>query len=430
MSVSAAFTIFKAAKNRGASDIHLKVGTHPFFRIEGQLVRFGEHPVVTEEMMKRIVDEVTAERHKKILAERLSVDLAYEHPETGRLRINIFHQMGQLALVARLIPDKVRSFKELNLPKVIERLAEEERGLILVTGTTGSGKSTTLAAMIDKINRERSVRIITIEDPIEYVFKDELSLVSQRELGFDTPSFSQGLRDALREDPEVIMVGEMRDLETIETALMAAETGHLVMSTLHTLDAKETVNRIISMFPGYRQNQIRVQLASVLKAVISQRLIPTIDRKRRVPAVEVLVNTPRIRELILSPERFDELYEAMSEGFIPYGMQTFEQSLFYLWKKGVIDEETALDYATKREDLKLRMRGVASDRDEKIWKPFEEMALREREAERKAEIEAKPEETFFTGELKPEAFEKPAAEEEPAEKKFDLDELLKDIGIP
>ncbi len=215
MAASIAYRIFKAAKDKGASDIHLKSGTYPFFRIEGQLTRYAEHPVLTDDMMREIANELMDDRHRKILQQRLSVDLAYDHPDIGRFRVNLFYQMNKLALVARLIPKSVKTIRELNLPPVIEKLAFEERGLILVTGTTGSGKSTTLAAMINMINREKSARIITIEDPIEYVFTDELSLISQREIGFDTISFAAGLRDALRQDPEIIMVGEMRDIETM-----------------------------------------------------------------------------------------------------------------------------------------------------------------------------------------------------------------------
>ncbi len=424
MAISIAYRIFKAAKDKGASDIHLKPGTHPFFRIEGHLSRYSEHPVITEETMQQIADELMNERHRKILRERLSVDLAYDHPEIGRFRVNIFYQMNKLALVARLIPKSVKTIRDLNLPPVIERLALEERGLILVTGTTGSGKSTTLAAMINKINREKSVRIITIEDPVEYVFKDELSLISQREIGFDTISFAAGLRDALRQDPEVIMVGEMRDIETMETALTAAETGHLVLSTLHTLDAKETINRIINAFPGEKQNEIRIMLASVLRAAIAQRLIVSKTGKR-IPAVEILVNTPRVREIIADPNRFSELYVAIEEGFVPYGMQTFEQSLFYLWKKGLIDAETALEHATRKDDLKLVMSGVQSSRYEKVWKPFEELAEQELAEKRQKEEELSPDAAFFSGELQSPSS---PAEEPEKPKDFDIDDLLKSLG--
>ena len=425
MAASIAYRIFKAAKDKGASDIHLKSGTYPFFRIEGQLTRYAEHPVLTDEMMREIANELMDDRHRKILQQRLSVDLAYDHPDIGRFRVNLFYQMNKLALVARLIPKSVKTIRELNLPPVIEKLAFEERGLILVTGTTGSGKSTTLAAMINMINREKSARIITIEDPIEYVFTDELSLISQREIGFDTISFAAGLRDALRQDPEIIMVGEMRDIETMETALTAAETGHLVMSTLHTLDAKETINRIINAFPGEKQNEVRVMLASVLKAAIAQRLIISKNGKR-IPAVEILVNTPRVREIIADPNRFSELYTAIEEGFIPYGMQTFEQSLFYLWKRGLIDEEIALEHATRKDDLKLIISGVQSSRYEKVWKPFEDLALKELQEEQQKEAELSPETTFFGG--TPSTTQPTKEEETKKSKDFDIDELLNSLG--
>lgn len=369
--------LLKSAREDGVSDIHLKVGAPPVLRKDGKLMPLKDLPPLTSEDVWKAVRLMTNEKQRKTLEEVKGLDIAYELEDVGRHRVNIFFQKGELAVAIRIIPSVIRTIRELNLPPVIERLALEDRGLILVTGVAGMGKSTTLAAMIDYINENKSSRILTIEDPIEYVFTDKKSFISQREVGIDTPSFYQGLKEALRQDPNVIMVGEMRDLETIQTALQAAETGHLVLSTLHTLDAKESINRIISVFPGQMQNEVRIQLSSVLKAVISQRLVPTADGKNRVPAVEIMVTTARIRDMILREERLGELKEAIAEGYIPYGMQTFEQSLFYLWKKGLITAEMALDFATNRENLELRMKGITTDQESRYWKIFEEMALRE-----------------------------------------------------
>ncbi len=361
------------AREIGASDLHIKAGCPPIFRVEGVLRVGKEYPPFTPKDTKELVMKMTSERQKLFLRRNLGLDISFEVPGQGRYRVNIFYQRGSLALAIRIIPSKIRSIEELMLPEVVKKLALEERGLILVTGVAGMGKSTTLASMIEYINKTKRSRIITIEEPIEYIFEDKKSIISQREVGSDTPSFSIGLKEALRQDPNVIMVGEMRDLITIETALQAAETGHLVLSTLHTLDAKETINRVIAVFPPRQQSEIRVQLASVLKAVISQRLVPS-KNGGRIPAVEIMVSTPRIRELILDPMRIEEIKNSLAEGFIPYGMQTFEQSLFYLWKKGLITKETTLDFATDRENLALRMQGITTDQEDRYWRIFEEMA--------------------------------------------------------
>ncbi len=270
------------------------------------------------------------------------MDLAYGVPGLGRFRVNVFQQRGTLGAVLRVIPFKVMTIRDLMLPPVLEKIALEERGLVLVTGTTGSGKSTTLAAMIDHINANETNHIMTIEDPIEFLIRDKRSIVNQREVGVDTVSFSQALKSALRQDPDVILVGEMRDLETIETALTAAETGHLVMSTLHTLDATETINRIVSVFPPYQQKQVRMQLGTVLRAVISQRLVPRADGKGRVAAVEVLKATARVRELIEDKDRTKEIPDAIAQGHQTYGMQTFDQSLMNLVRQSVITYDEAL----------------------------------------------------------------------------------------
>jgi twitching motility protein PilT len=268
-----------------------------------------------------------------------------------------------VGLVLRLIPARILTIRELLLPPVLERIAMEERGLVLVTGTTGSGKSTTLAAMIDHINANRNVHIVTIEDPIEFLHRDKKSIVNQREVDVDTRSFAVALRSALRQDPDVILVGEMRDFETIETALLAAETGHLVFSTLHTLDATETVNRIIAVFPPHQQKQIRIQLAAVLKAIISMRLLPRADGLGRVPAVEVLISTAYIRDCIEQKEKTKLIRDAIAAGTSQYGMQTFDQSLYALYKQGLITLEEALRRATNPDELRLRIQGIQSTAD-------------------------------------------------------------------
>ncbi len=355
--------LLKISVERGASDLHLKVGNHPVLRISGLL-----HPLVE---LKRLMQEDTiamsfsimnAEQKDRFKKEH-EIDMAHSVPGLGRFRCNVFHQRGAIGMVMRVIPTQVKAISDLNLPLVLEKIADERRGMVLVTGTTGSGKSTTLAAMIDHINTHRIEHMITIEDPIEYLHRDKKSILNQREVGQDTNSFSTALRSALREDPDVILVGEMRDLETIETALLAAETGHMLLSTLHTLDAPETINRIISMFPPHHQKQIRIQLASVLKAIISMRLIPRADQKGRVPAVEILVNTPFIQDCITVPEKTKLIREAISTGVSQYGMQTFDQSLFFLYEKKFISYEEALKWASNPDEFKLKKIGIQSTKD-------------------------------------------------------------------
>jgi twitching motility protein PilT len=302
--------------------------------------------------------------------ETRELDLAHGIPGLGRFRVNVFQQRGTVGIVFRVIPFGVKSIEHLHLPKIIETIAMEQRGLVLVTGTTGSGKSTSLAGMIDYINSNRTCHIMTIEDPIEFLIRDRRSIVNQREIGVDTQSFANALRAALRQDPDVILVGEMRDFETIETALTAAETGHLVMSTLHTLDATETINRIISVFPPYQQKQVRLQLAAIIKAVISQRLVPRADGKGRVPALEVMITTARIRECIGDKDRTKELHDAIAKGYSSYGMQTFDQSLMHLVKQELVTYEEALKHVSNPDDFALRFRGIASTSDG-TWDDFE-----------------------------------------------------------
>ena len=362
--------ILKVALKGGASDIHLKSGLPPMFRVDGALVPLKNGDRMLPEEMQQVALSIMNEVQKQRFDEFREADLAYGIPGLGRFRVNVFQQRGTIGIVFRVIPFGVKTIEQLVLPKVVEKIAMEHRGLVLVTGTTGSGKSTTLAAMIDHINSHRTCHIMTIEDPIEFLIRDRRSVVNQREIGVDTQSFANALRAALRQDPDVILVGEMRDFETIETAITAAETGHLVMSTLHTLDATETINRIISVFPPYQQKQVRLQLASILKAVISQRLVPRADGKGRVPALEVMVSTGRIRECISDKDRTKEINDAISKGFTTYGMQTFDQSLMHLVKHGLVSYDEALKHCSNRDDFVLRFKGVASTSDGS-WDDFE-----------------------------------------------------------
>ncbi len=352
--------LLKMAVERGASDLHLKVGSHPVIRVDGLLMPMTEAKRLMQEDTIAMAFSILTARQKQKFKDNFEIDLAYSVPGLGRFRCNIFQQRGAVGLVLRVIPTRIKKIKELMLPPVLEKISMEQRGMVLVTGTTGSGKSTTLAAMIDLVNTSRVEHIITIEDPIEFLHRDKKSIVNQRELEVDTKGFSQALRSSLRQDPDVILVGEMRDYETIETALLAAETGHLVLSTLHTLDATETIHRIISVFPPHQQKQIRLQLASVLKAIVSMRLMPRADGNGRVPAVEVLIATGFIRDCIENKEKTKQIKDAIEAGTSQYGMQTFDQSLFFLWKKNFITFEEALRRATNPGEFKMRAQGIQS----------------------------------------------------------------------
>jgi twitching motility protein PilT len=355
--------LLKMAVERKASDLHIKVGSPPVLRIDDKLVPITEKPRITQEDAIRMAFAVMNSKQKERFKEHNEIDLAYSLPGLGRFRCNIFQQRSTVGMVMRVIPIKIQAVSELNLPPVLEKLALEPRGLILVTGTTGSGKSSTLAGMLDQVNANRACHIITIEDPIEFLHRDKKALVNQREVGMDTESFAEALRSALRQDPDVILVGEMRDYETISTAIVAAETGHMVMSTLHTVDAAETINRIISVFPPYQQKQIRLQLASVLKAIISMRLIPRADGKGRVPAVEVMIATATIRECIVDPDKTRKIPEYIAASASQYGMQTFDQSLMVLYRRGLITYEEALLWSSNPDDFALRVRGIESGTD-------------------------------------------------------------------
>lgn len=352
--------LLKASAAKEASDLHIKVGSPPVFRIHGKLTPFESVDKIMVDDVMKIAKTVMTPAQIDAFRKKNDLDFAYSVPGLGRFRCNAFVQRGAIGFVFRLIPFNIPSFDDLNMPEVITKVAKEERGMVLVTGITGSGKSTTMASMINYINNTRSANIITIEDPIEYLHRDQRCIVNQREVGSDTASFSYSLRAALRQDPDVILVGEMRDLETIETAMSAAETGHMVMSTLHTTDATETVNRIISVFPPHQHAQIRTQLSSIIKGIISQRLVPKADGKGRVPAVEVMLGTSLIKECIVDPAKTKMIPEYIAQGKLHYGMQTFDQSLFDFYQAGTISYEDALRYSTNADDFKLKVQGIGS----------------------------------------------------------------------
>ena len=362
MAVAVDDLLRKAVESK-ASDLHLKVGNHPYLRVDGVLQPIADVPRITPEEMLSMAFSMMTNRQKQKFKETAELDMAYGVAGLGRFRVNVFQQRGNVGMVLRVIPTKIRTIEELNLPPVIDKICEEQRGLVLVTGTTGSGKSTTLAAMIDRINSIRAEHIITIEDPIEYLHRDKKGFINQREVEVDTSTFSTALRAALRQDPDVVLVGEMRDLETISTALLAAETGHLVFSTLHTLDATETIQRIIAVFPPPEQKQIRLQMASTLKAVVSQRLVRKSDGVGRVPAVEVLISTGYIRDCIINPDKTRLIRDALAAGTSQYGMQTFDQSIFDLYTKNLVTLDEALMRASNPDEFKLRIQGIRSAAD-------------------------------------------------------------------
>jgi twitching motility protein PilT len=381
--------ILQIALRGGASDIHLKAGLPPMFRVDGSLVPLKDGRRLPPEEVARMTAGIMNEFQKEKFKQYNEVDLAYGVPGLGRFRVNVFQQRGTVGAVLRVIPFKVMTIQDLMLPPILGKICMEERGLVLVTGTTGSGKSTTLAAMIDHINTNETSHIMTIEDPIEFLIRDKRSVVNQREVGVDTVSFAQALKSALRQDPDVILVGEMRDHETIETAMSAAETGHLVMSTLHTLDATETINRIVSAFPPHQQKQIRLQLASVIKAVVSQRLVPRADGKGRVAAVEVLRATARVRELIEDKDRTKEIHDAIMQGTDSYGMQSFDQSLMSLVRNGHVTYEEAHRQSTNPDDFALRFSGISGTSDSK-WDNFDSKPGDSRPVPSRAQAPAAP----------------------------------------
>jgi twitching motility protein PilT len=355
--------IIKAAVDRGASDLHIKAGDVFRARIGGRLVAVTKQALTPEQTRAIAMRLITNEKVRERIDEIRDYDCSWGAPGVGRFRVNILRQRSSFMIVMRVIPFRVPGFAELNLPPILERIAESERGMVLVTGATGMGKSTTLAAMIRHINETMEKHIITLEEPIEFLHRDVRSSVTQREIGVDTDTFRTGLKAALRQDPDVIMVGEMRDPETVDTAMKAAETGQFLMSTLHTPDAQTTVMRILSMFPSAEQDAVRIRLAESLRAVISQRLLPRADGNGRVPACEIMLVTPTIRELILQ-QRFSEIREFIAEGRDQYGMQTFDQHLADLVSQGVLSFDVALAASTRPADFELKMTMFAGRRDQ------------------------------------------------------------------
>jgi twitching motility protein PilT len=347
-------TALRTLVEREGSDLHVKVASPPTIRLHGELLPLESYEPLTGEDTERAFHDIAEVRSLTEFEADGEADFSYSVPGFARFRVNAFKQRGSISIVCRAIPFDIRSIDDLGLPPVVRRLAEEQRGIILVTGTTGSGKSTTLAAMIDHINQTRPHHIVTLEDPIEFLHQDKRSIVNQREVGSDTKSFARAMRRVLRQDPDVILIGEMRDEETVRTALSAAETGHLVLSTVHTLDATETINRIIDFFPPHLQHQARVMLASTLKGAIAQRLVPDVTGEGRVAAAEVMVVTGRVQDLILNPDETSKITEVIAEGEY-YGMSTFDQSLLRYVMEGRIAEGVALDYASSPHDFKLML---------------------------------------------------------------------------
>ena len=354
---------------RNASDLHLKVGRPPTLRLHGDLVPL-DHPPLKPEDLKGLAEQLMTPRQVKEFTDNKECDFAIGVPGIGRFRCNVYQQRGSLCYAMRSIPYQAKTLKELNLPPVLEEIALRPRGLVLVTGITGSGKSTALAAMIQHLNEHRKANVITIEDPIEFLHRDINCNINQREVGTDTATFAQALRRVLRQDPDVILIGEIRDLETLDTALKAADTGHLVFSTLHTTDATQTINRVLSFYPPHQQAEVRFSLASALQAVVSLRLVPRSDKPGRVPAVEVLINTQTVRDQIRDMDKTLNIPDLIKEGTVQYGMQSFDQALMAYYSQGIISYESAVFYATSPSEFALRAQGVAGTSDTS-WSGFE-----------------------------------------------------------
>ncbi|MBK6732548.1 MAG: type IV pilus twitching motility protein PilT [bacterium] len=361
--------ILKEMISRGASDLHLKVASPPVFRINGTLV-FGDYEAPTVQDMAAVCQQILAPNQRELFEATKEIDFAFGVPGVARFRANFYVQRGSVAMVFRHVPVEIHTPDDLHLPPVVKELAMKSRGLMLVTGTVGSGKSTTLASIVDIINREASRHVITIEDPIEFLHRDRKSIISQREIGCDTTSYADALKHVLRQDPDVILIGEIRDAESMKIAITAADTGHLVLSTMHTIDATQTISRIISFFPPHQHQEIRYLLASTLQAVISQRLVADADGLRRFPACEILIATGTIREYIREPEKTVMIRQAIQEGFIQYQMQTFDQSLMQLYKENRITIETALQASSNPHEFMLRVKGIQASSDN-TWQRFE-----------------------------------------------------------
>ena len=348
--------------NRKASDLHIRVGIRPHLRVNGRLEQIATDPV-TIDLMDQITSQVLNEKQLDRFRRKNEMDLALSVAKLGRFRINLFRQRGTSGIAIRAVNTTIPSFDSLNLPDTVSDLAHARRGLIVITGTTGSGKSTTLAAMIEEMNSTRCDNILTVEDPIEYIYRDKKSIISQREVGGDTENFASALRHAFRQDPDVILIGEVRDLETMSIALTAADTGHLVLTTLHTLNVVETITRIISFFPPHQHQQIRLLLAGTLKSIICQRLLARDDMPGRAPALEIMVNSGAIKECIINPEKTTDIPDLMEQGSVQYGMQTFDQSIMKLHKQGLISFEEAMAHASNPDDFDLRLRGITGTSD-------------------------------------------------------------------
>ena len=352
-------TLMRGAMERNASDIHIKVGNPPMYRIDGALVRI-EDDVVTNEAAQQLLGEIATDKDIAKFGKVMELDVSYMFEEAARFRVNVCRDDGDTRIVMRLIPMDILGLDDLGLPAVLKKLCALKNGLVLFTGPTGSGKSTSLAAMIDEINRTRPDHIITVEDPLEFLHKDKLGIVTQREVGHDTLSFANALRGALRQDPDIILIGEMRDSETVRTALASAETGHLVFSTLHTVDAVETLNRVLEFFEPHQQIQVRKQLASVIRGIVSQRIVPLATGSGRTVAPEILMGTRAIRDFIDQGKSFKDIVSLIEEGKDQWGMQTFDQALYDLWAAKTITPEVALLNASSAKDLKLRMQGMST----------------------------------------------------------------------
>jgi len=345
-----------------ASDLHLRVGIRPYLRVNGNLQQIETDPLTVDDLQV-IVSQILTEEQQKKFFKRNEMDLALSVAKLGRFRINLFRQRGTTGIAIRGVNTRVPSFEELHLPDTVRKLANESRGLVIITGTTGSGKSTTLAAMVEHMNNTRCSNVLTIEDPIEYIFRDKKCIIAQREVGGDTENFAAALRHAFRQDPDVILIGEIRDLETMSIALTAADTGHLVLTTLHTLNTIETISRIISFFPPHQHQQIRLLLAGTLKAIICQRILARHDMPGLVPALEIMINTAAIQDCIVSPDKFLNIMDLIESG-AQYGMQSFDQSIMKLYKQGLVSFEEAMLNASNSDDFDLRVKGIvgASDR--------------------------------------------------------------------
>jgi len=348
--------------NHKASDLHIRVGVRPHLRVNGKLIQIHTEPV-TIDLMDQIVGQILNERQKERFYRKNEMDLALSVAKLGRFRINLYRQRGTAGIAIRAVNTQVPTFEELNIPETVKKLAKTHRGLIIITGTTGSGKSTTLASLIEEINANRCDNILTVEDPIEYIYRDKKSIISQREVGGDTETFATALRHAFRQDPDVILIGEVRDLETMSIALTAADTGHLVLTTLHTMNVVETVTRIVSFFPPHQHQQIRLLLAGTLKSILCQRLLPRSDMPGRVPALEICINSGAVKECIMDADKTVSITELMEAGNVQYGMQTFDQSIMALYKRGLISFEEAMINASNPDDFDLRVKGITGSSD-------------------------------------------------------------------